>query len=60
MMRSRREFLKTCCACGAAGAALRLTRFGLITANAQSSPGYKALVCVYLGGGNDGNPWAQP
>ena len=25
-MRSRREFLKTCCACGTAGAALRLTR----------------------------------
>jgi uncharacterized protein (DUF1501 family) len=59
-MRSRREFLKTCCACGSVGAALRLSRFGLITAHAQTAPGYKALICVYLGGGNDGNNTVVP
>jgi len=60
-MRSRREFLKTCCAMGAAGAAgLRLARFGQITANAQSGTGYKALVCINLGGGCDGNNVVVP
>ncbi|MCX6628087.1 MAG: DUF1501 domain-containing protein [Candidatus Solibacter sp.] len=59
-MPSRREFLKTCCACGSAGAAMRLSRFGLLTANAQSAPGYKALVCVYMAGGNDGNNTVIP
>lgn len=60
-MPSRREFVKSCCSLAAAGAAAaRLARYGLITANAQSSPNYKALVCVYLGGGNDGNNLVIP
>ena len=60
-MVSRREFVKTCCALGTAGgAAMRLSRFGLITANAQPAANYKALVCVYLGGGNDGNNLVIP
>src|SRR5215510_2790212 len=59
-MRSRRDFLKACCACGAAGASLRLTKLGLITAHAQGAANYKALVCVYLNGGNDGNNLVVP
>jgi uncharacterized protein (DUF1501 family) len=54
-MASRREFLKKCCALGAAGAAVNFTRFGLMTANAQSASDYKALVCIFLFGGNDSN-----
>jgi uncharacterized protein (DUF1501 family) len=46
---SRRDFLR------AAGAGA-LARFGMMNALAQSAaPDYKALVCVFLHGGNDGN-----
>jgi uncharacterized protein (DUF1501 family) len=34
---------------------VHLTRFGLMTANAQSTSTYKALVCIFMFGGNDGN-----
>jgi uncharacterized protein (DUF1501 family) len=54
-MKSRREFLKRCCTFGACGAAAHLTRFGLMTANAQTSSSYKALVCIFMNGGNDSN-----
>jgi uncharacterized protein (DUF1501 family) len=51
---TRRGFLKATC-CSAAGvAAASFTRLGLINAFAQGSD-YKALVCVFLFGGNDGN-----
>lgn len=53
---SRRDFLRTGCALLAGGGAHALfPQLGLIpTALAQSTPGgYKALVCLYLGGGND-------
>lgn len=56
----RREFLKHCCAVGGVGAAAHLTRLGLMTANAQSSATYKALVCVFLFGGNDSNSMIVP
>jgi len=59
-MKSRREFLKRCCSLGAAGAAAHLTRFGLMTANAQSTTGYKALVCIFMNGGNDANNMILP
>jgi len=39
----------------AAGNALGLRPFGALNALAQSSSGYKALVCVFLFGGNDAN-----
>jgi uncharacterized protein (DUF1501 family) len=65
---SRREFLRATCgvlACG--GAQALLPQLSLIpSALAQSAPGYRALVCLYLGGGNDswnllmpgaGNAW---
>jgi len=59
-MKSRREFLKRCCTLGAAGAAAHLTRFGLMTANAQTSSTYKALVCIFMNGGNDSNNMIVP
>lgn len=59
--RNRREFLKTCCVLGATGAAAsHLTRFGMLTANAQTVSDYKALVCVFLFGGNDSNNMIVP
>jgi uncharacterized protein (DUF1501 family) len=36
-------------------ASLALRRFGLMPALAQSGPNYRALVCVFLFGGNDSN-----
>jgi uncharacterized protein (DUF1501 family) len=59
-MKSRRQFLKRCCTFGACGAAAHLTRFGLMTANAQTSSTYKALVCIFMNGGNDGNNVVVP
>ena len=51
---TRRSFLKTTC-CSAAGvAAASLSRFGLMNAYAQGAD-YKALVCIFLFGGNDAN-----
>ena len=59
-MASRREFLKRCCALGAAGATAHMTRLGLMTANAQSTSTYKALVCIFMFGGNDSNNMIVP
>ncbi len=53
MKHSRRHFLQTS---SAAASVAALTRFGLGDAIAQSAVSdYKALVCVFLYGGNDGN-----
>ncbi len=51
---NRRSFIKYA-SLAAAGNALGLRPFGTLNALAQSSPGYKALVCVFLFGGNDAN-----
>jgi uncharacterized protein (DUF1501 family) len=59
-MKSRREFLKRCCAVGATAATAHLTRFGMMTANAQSTSPYKALVCIFMNGGNDANNMVVP
>ncbi len=59
-MKSRRQFLKRCCTFGACGAAAHLTRFGLMTAQAQSTSSYKALVCIFMFGGNDSNNMIVP
>ncbi|MSV34345.1 MAG: DUF1501 domain-containing protein [Bryobacterales bacterium] len=59
-MRTRRQFLKRCCALGAAGAAAHVTRLGLMSAHAQSTSTYKALVCVFMFGGNDANNMIVP
>jgi uncharacterized protein (DUF1501 family) len=55
--RSRRDFLRklSCAICAGAGSAL-LPQMGLVgraLAAGTALPGYKALVCVYLDGGND-------
>ncbi|HEX8844559.1 MAG TPA: DUF1501 domain-containing protein [Pyrinomonadaceae bacterium] len=63
MAPSRRDFLKhTGCALASAAAfAASLKRFGMISALAQSGAGnYKALVCIFLNGGNDGNNTVIP
>jgi uncharacterized protein (DUF1501 family) len=59
--RSRRDFLKTTCCSAAAGfAAASFSRFGLVNALAQNATDYKALVCVFLFGGNDSNNMVIP
>ncbi len=60
MKRNRREFLKSCCGLGAAGIGAHLTRLGLVSARAQSTSTYKALVCVFFFGGNDSNNMIVP
>lgn len=57
MAHSRRDFLRTS-ACALSGMALATTmdQFGVVHAlTPQAAPDYKALVCVFLNGGNDGN-----
>ena len=50
---SRRELLKM--TGGALGASALVSRFSMMSALAQTTgPDYKALVCIYLHGGNDG------
>jgi uncharacterized protein (DUF1501 family) len=57
----RREFLKTTCCSAAAGfAAVSFSRFGMMNAMAQTATDYKALVCVFLFGGNDSNNMVIP
>jgi uncharacterized protein (DUF1501 family) len=54
---SRRRFLRA----GAGAAALAgLQRLALVNAHAQAAPDYKALVCVFLYGGNDGHNMVVP
>ena len=58
MANSRRDFLRqTGCLLGGAALASTFEGFGLMNAYAQESAvdDYKALVCVFLNGGNDGN-----
>ena len=57
MIINRRTFLAQTCAIGAA--TLAVQRFGLVNALAQSS-GYRALVCIFLFGGNDSNNLVIP
>lgn len=55
-MMTRRNFLSHSCSLGIASATVSssLLQLGLSrTAAAQSAPGYKALVCILLAGGND-------
>ncbi len=57
MATSRRNFLKTsACALGGMAMASTVDSLGLVHAlTAQAATGYKALVCIFLNGGNDGN-----
>jgi uncharacterized protein (DUF1501 family) len=58
---SRRDFMRLAC-CSAATASLvgGLSKFGLVSALAQSTTDYKALVCIFLFGGNDANNMIVP
>ena len=58
--KNRREFLKKIACLGAAGVGSHVTRLGLMNAQAQSTSTYKALVCVFLFGGNDSNNMIVP
>jgi uncharacterized protein (DUF1501 family) len=63
MSQTRRDFLRQtgCAALGAGVLAASLQDFGLVHALAQSSASdYRALVCVFLNGGNDGNNTVVP
>jgi uncharacterized protein (DUF1501 family) len=57
MAHSRRDFLRNAaCLLGSTALMSSLEQFGLINALAQTAVSdYKALVCVFLSGGNDGN-----
>ena len=58
---TRRDLLRLAC-CSAAGASLvgSLSKLGLVSALAQGTTGYKALVCIFMFGGNDSNNMLVP
>jgi len=56
---TRRGFLRKTCCTAAGVAAASLSRFGLMNAYAQGTD-YKALVCIFLFGGNDANNMIIP
>ncbi len=70
MKQDRREFLrKSGCALGMAALATQFEHFGMMTALAQQADDaqqnavpsdYRALVCVFMSGGNDGNNTVIP
>src|SRR5688572_14996141 len=68
MNKERREFIKSSCkAFGMVAAATQMRHFGVVSALAQktveASPeggAYKALVCVFLQGGNDSSNMVIP
>jgi len=61
MRQSRREFVRrTCCTAAALGVASSFSRFGLVNALAQSPVDFRALVCIFLFGGNDANNMLVP
>jgi uncharacterized protein (DUF1501 family) len=59
---NRRNFLRQsgCAAVTAATMAASISKLGQINALAQGGTGYKALVCVFLSGGNDCNNTIVP
>jgi uncharacterized protein (DUF1501 family) len=66
MSQTRRDFLRKsgCAALSMTALATTVRHFGLIDALAQKGSGdggaYKALVCIFLDGGNDGNNTVVP
>ena len=59
MRNSRRSFL-TAASMAAAGNALGFKPFGLLNSLAQTTTDYKALVCIFMFGGNDANNMLIP
>ena len=60
MNTNRRKFLTSTSALTASAAAGSMLRWGVESAEAQAMGGYKALVCVFLFGGNDSNNMIIP
>lgn len=62
MATSRRDFLrKSACALGGVALASSVESFGIVHAlTPQAATDYKALVCIFLNGGNDGNNMIVP
>ncbi len=60
-MTSRRNFLRFgCCSVSTLTVASQFSRLGMINALAQSTGDYKALVCIFMFGGNDANNTVLP
>jgi uncharacterized protein (DUF1501 family) len=59
MSLNRRSFIRYA-SLAAAGNAAGLRPFGALNGLAQSAPGYKALVCIFMYGGNDSNNTLVP
>ncbi len=58
---SRRDFLRLGChTLSTIGAAAAFGKAGLMTARAQAASDYKAIVCIFLFGGNDANNMLEP
>lgn len=58
---SRRQFLKAAAAVGVSGAALNpWLQMQALAQSASGGSGYKAMVCLFLYGGNDGNNVLMP
>ena len=57
MAKSRRDFLRnSVCALGGMALASSVESFGIVHAlTPQAASDYKALVCIFMNGGNDGN-----
>jgi uncharacterized protein (DUF1501 family) len=56
MAQTRRDFIRnTACALGSMALASTVDTLGLVNAYAQSATDYRALVCIFLSGGNDCN-----
>jgi uncharacterized protein (DUF1501 family) len=61
ILHGRRHFVQRVSALAALGLGSKLSVFDLVaSANAQSASDYRALVCVFLYGGNDGNNTVIP
>src|SRR5262245_38959734 len=61
MTPTRRQFMRMAATIGlGAPVAAVLEKLALTTARAQTQTDYKALVCVFLNGGNDGNQTLVP
>lgn len=63
MSPTRRDFLRfSGCALGGAALASTFDSLGLLNAYAQGTPAsdYRALVCIFMNGGNDGNNMIVP
>jgi uncharacterized protein (DUF1501 family) len=58
---TRRDFVRlACCSAATASIVAGLSKFGLVSALAQGTADYKALVCIFLFGGNDANNMVVP